>query len=225
MSKQMKFIIFFILIAFSEVSSLKLKTESNTAAYNMLARKHHRSSKSRALVFLPESNLIEKVKAKFNSWGTNLENSKIFNFLLGALLKTFSLLEGNDILAIIKCVVSSVEVFYNAIKFPAKNLKELQAEQKIEDAKMEAALKAAEAGENADDAGLANEMKTSEKEAREVNCHGENEIMKEANGLDYIDDIETTEEEARFSQSSSKVRKFNPKKWLKKITSSSFSVK
>lgn len=212
----MKFIIFFFLIAFSEVTSLKLKAASNKVALSLATKKHH---KSRALVSLPENDLITKLKEKFNQWGTNAENSKIFNFFLGALLKAFSLLEGNEILEIIKCVVSSIEVFYNSHKFPEKSLKELQAEKKLDDAKMAEALKSAEAKENSDDQALTDQMKSSEKDAREVNCQGESEIMKDPEGLDYIDDIETNEETAKFVQISSEVKKFNPKKWVRNIKS------
>ena len=94
MSKQMKFIVFLMLLMLSEISATHLKTQD-------AEKRHHFYGKNRLLLLTAGDNpLIEKIKAKFNQLGTAAENSKLFNFMLGAALKIFSLLQGNEVLDI-----------------------------------------------------------------------------------------------------------------------------
>ena len=185
MSKQMKFIVFLFLLAVSEVYSLKLAS----------AAAHESRRASKALVYLKKADnpFVKALEDKFNKFGTNLENSKMFNFLAGAALKTFSLLEGNAILDLLKCVVSSIELYYNAMKFPKKTVPELKAlATELKDADVNKKLEETEKGEK-DDTGLMEELKDGQKKSHEVDCAATGEILADEGGIDYVDDVGTEE--------------------------------
>ena len=247
MTKQMKFIIFFFLLFFSEVYSLEhqIKTQHQAKTqFQLKARRAQNFKKVRkALVSIPKNPLVESIQKKFNSLGADLENSKWFNFLVGATIKSISLLEGNPILDITKCAVSGVEVFYNAHKFPAKSLKELQDMSSADDKAAAAALaetdKAADISE--EDHKMLSEMSESEKDARILECKANKELMKEKDGLDYMDDVETeetktneeiTEQQAKLGVKAQFLQvetltdeQFNPKKLFKKLKAQFKSLK
>lgn len=184
MSKQMKFIVFLFLLAVSEVYSLKLASA--------VAHESRRVSKSH-LLEKPDNPFVKALEEKFNKFGTRLENSKMFNFIAGAALKSFSLLEGNEILELLKCVVTSIEVYYNAMKFPKKTLPELKAMSTgLKDAEVNAKLEEAETTEK-DDSGLMEDFKDGQKKSHEVDCAATGEIIADEGGIDYVDDVGTEE--------------------------------
>lgn len=214
MFRQMKFIIFLFLIFTSEICSLHArKTELSSSHYL-----NHQKKKHFLLLRAPDNPLVEKIKEKFNKIGASLEQSKLFNFLLGAALKTFSSLEGGELLNIGKCVVMSIEVFYQAHKFPEKNTKELQAMAKANEAELASQLKQADDKESSQaHETLIEKFKDTEKEALKVDCETKDQLLKEPDGLDYIDDVDTENEEtAHFLQTNSD-HQFNPKKFFRKI--------
>ena len=184
----MKFIVFLFLLIVSEVYSLKLASAA--------AHESRRASKALGYLKKPDNPFLTALEEKFNKFGTKLENSKMFNFLAGASLKSFSLLEGSAILDLLKCVVTSIEVYYNAMKFPKKTLPELKAlATGLKDADVNKKLEESETSEK-DDAGLMEELKDGQKKSHEVDCAATGEILADEGGIDYVDDVGTEEPEA-----------------------------
>lgn len=192
----MKFIVFLILLFVSDVHSMNVRADS---------LRESRRAESKVLTYLkkPENPFVKALEDKFNAFGTTLENSKFFNFVAGAALKAFSLLEGNVIGDLIKCVVTSIEVFYNSVKFPAKTLDEVKAMSKgLSDAAVKDALKDSEAGDGTDDAAVQGELKDGHANSHEIDCQATGEVIKEEGGIDFIDDVGTEEaaDAPKFSQ-------------------------
>ena len=195
-----------------------------------------RSDSLNTVFYSSETGLIQTIKDKFNSFGAKLETCKFCNFMLGAVLKIFSLLEGNTILDIVKCVVNSVETYYNAVKFPQKSLDELKDLAKKNEDETKNQLEAGEKNvENSDDL---KEMDDYEKSTRKLECSSNEELMKESDGLNFIENVDPNEDHSeeleltsslqKFAQISNekkliKKKKFNPKKLFKKLKSK-FSV-
>lgn len=148
-----------------------------------------RTDSLNAVFYSAETGLIKTIKEKFESFGAKLETCKFCNFMLGAVLKIFSLIEGNTLLDIVKCVVNSVETYYNAVKFPQKSLDELKdlGKKNEADAKnqLQEGEKAVENGEDLKD------MDDYEKSARRLECSSNEELMKEKNGLDFIEHVDS----------------------------------
>ena len=217
MSKSTKFIIFFFLIIYSEVYAIELQKNSRNQFIANYRSKRINRSRTLALVHEPENPLIKSIKDKFTSLGAKLETSKWFNFIMGAILKVIALLEGNPILDIIKCLVTGVEVYYNAIKFPDKKLEELKKMSQSEDeAKAkEATTQSDDLDKEKGDSDIVKELKEGEKDARNLDCAGSAEVMKDEEGIDFIANVGTEDDEevpAKFVQT-----QWNPKKFFKKL--------
>lgn len=219
MSKQMKFIVFLFLFIFSDVYALKLNSQ---------AHRFTRVSKSKALTYLKQADnpLIKAFKEKFNSLGAQLEQSKFFNFLAGAGIKAFSLLEGNEIGDILKCVVTSIEVFWNSVKFPEKSLEEVKAlSTGLDDTATGNALTTAESDDGTDDKTVVDGMKEGQKSTYEVECATTTSLMEDEGGLDYVDEIGTEEPITLAGMRFSQVEGQKLPKFFKKLKAKFASLK
>lgn len=152
---------------------------------------------------------LAKIKSAFTKFSDKLQNSKFFNFILGAALKFVTLSESNVILDGAKCIAAGIETYYTGVKPSAKK------DKKPEDMLTEAL----DADKGSDD--FDKNVADMEIEARQANC--ETTEVKTAEDLEIFDDEGSLEDELNDEieeekkQRSRKFRKIHFKKMIKKI--------
>ena len=172
-----------------------------------------------------KKSFISKLKDSFKKYSDKLQNSKFFNFVLGAAFKFISLAESNVILDTAKCVAVGIETYYTGVKPSAKDVKDKKPEDMLNEAEGED--KPGEFDEN---------VVESEIEARKANCESTSHV-ETAEDLEIFDDddgsleddleeeVEIVKKERKFRSLKSMAKKFKhkvkkvAKKALNKFTS------
>jgi hypothetical protein len=128
-----------------------------------------------------EPTILEKIQESFISKVKAAKDSKLFNFIFGAVMKILNLLNGNAMINLAMCAVNSLEVYFVAVKFPAAPLTEIKEklnigteQQEIEGNDLSEQLFASEMQENID---MGEETDESEVAAMEAECASKSALL------------------------------------------------
>lgn len=201
MSNIMKPIIIFFLLLHFEVYSLQLKSENHH--YSFLS--HRRSLKFHHK--MRQQAIIEAIRKKFSSNGKNPDESKLCNFIIGAVTESYKiLLQKTGIAQIQKCFYKAVSIYKNANQSPTKSLGDLDQTEEVNDSAAQTTLDDIEKSENSkqEDPATSSGIAESEQTAEEVNTQMKEDVKKEEGGAEFLANEEKEENldsaAARFSQ-------------------------
>lgn len=200
MSNIMKSIIIFFLLVHCEVYSLQLKSENHH--HNFLS--HQRSWKLHHK--MRQQEIIDAIRKKFSANGKNPDESKLCNFLIGAVMESYKiLLQKTGLAQIQKCYNKAVSTYKTALESPTKGLKELDQNQDVSDAAAQQSLNDTQAGDtNQEDPAANSEIAQSEQTAEEVNTQVQEDVKKEEGGAELLANQEQEQNldsaAVRFSQ-------------------------
>jgi hypothetical protein len=182
---KMKFLIILFLI-------ISLECHSVSTHYKRYKRHQvvgDAESKSKINLSNPQ-NVLESLKTHFYKLLQNAQNSRLFNFIFGAVLKIISLINGNAVLELGKCVVNTVEVYFTSVKFPEKPLDDIKKE--LNNTKIENLSRNITKTEEEIDDDLGKDMERSEIDALKVDCVAKSQVLddesiKEEEKVELID--------------------------------------
>jgi hypothetical protein len=131
-----------------------------------------------------KKSFITKLRSAFKKYSDKLQNSKFFNFVLGAALKFISLAESNVIIDTAKCIAVGIETYYTGVKPSSKDAKDKKPEDMLTEA----------LNEDKENDEFDKDVVKSEIEARKANCASTSDL-ESAEDLELFDDEETLEED------------------------------
>lgn len=124
--------------------------------------------------------ILEKIKDAFRSKFQAAKDSKLFNFLFGAVMKILNMLNGNPLLNIGICAINSIEVYFLAAKFPQLQLSEIkeQVEEKKQNNKKIDFEKELLELEMQEDDEMGGDSEESEVAAMEADCSAKSAVLE-----------------------------------------------
>lgn len=131
-----------------------------------------------------KKSFMTKIKTAFKKYSDKLQNSKFFNFILGAAFKFISLSESNVILDAAKCVAVGIETYYTGVKPSAKDAKDKKPDDMLTEA----------LAEDKDSDDFDTDVAQMEIDSRKANCESTSDV-KTAEDLEIFDEDEGSLEE------------------------------